>query len=271
MSAWIGPRGSLVEFVKYKSDLSVAPADRSTFRLTLGGRRKEQRGPRGRREWSVSVEADSRESAGISALVDGFFGAPPWVWVDPYARVTNLLSPGAAVLNAGSYAGTGVTLGGAGVTSDGLRFGRSVNVTAGNAILFGYRDNQADYFPVVGGTQFAASFYGSGAGNARVDWFDANGVFISTVNGASSSGSWTRRTVTGTAPTNAAGGQLRSNGVSTGTLPCVTWTASVQPWAHGRGCNRVTVDGLSEAVQFASATDPSMRRSSISFTVVELG
>lgn len=272
----IGNYGNLVE-VKDPSGISPSPAPRSTYQVTNKGRRVEFRGPRGHRDWSVDIAtALPSEIAGLAALVDGFFGPPPWVFIEPWAVTTNLLSPAAAILDDGTWEGSGASLGGAGTTSDGVRFGRSVIVQAGGFALLGYLNFQADYLPVLPGEPVTASIYATGTGYVRIDFVDGNGAYISTVNGASGSGLWTRRTLTIPAdqvPANAGGAQIRIVATTqlTLSLPAATWTMTVQPWAHGAGCNRVSVDGLPQAVQSAVRGDLSMQRASTSFTVKELG
>lgn len=271
MSAWIGPLGSLVQIARYKGSLGVDSGSRSTFRRTLGGNMFEQRGPRARRTWSVDCPASPVEASQFEALVDGFYGPPPWAWVDPSSQLTNLFSPEQALLDAGTYStGTGITQGGAGTTADGIRFGRSLNVSGGAEVSLHRRASQTERLPVLPGVPVTASVYASGSASIRIDWTSSTGVFISNTTGATTTGSYTRRTHTATPPADAAGAQVVVVGATGLTLPAFTWTTSVQPWAKGRGATKVTVDGVSESVQVVSSSSDG-NLSSFSFTVRELG
>lgn len=268
MSAWVGPLGSLVEFAKYKGSLSVAPGDRSTLRRTLGGQVFEQRGPRGRRSWSVESSASPAEAARFEALVDGFYGPPPWVWVDPSSRVTNLFSPGGSMVGSGTWGGVSATTGGAGTTADGFPFGRSVNIPASNILYLGRRESVDDFMPVLPSVPVTGSFYATGNAQVRLEFFTSTGGFISSTLGPVASGTWDRSVVTATPPANAASARLSTAGATSVTLPAFTWTDGVQSWAKGRGATRVTVDGVSEGIQVVSTSGS---WSSFSFTVRELG
>lgn len=271
MSAWVGPLGALVEFAEYKGSLSVGPASRSSFKRTLGGTVFEQRGPRGRRVWDVSTSADPAQAASFSALVDGAYGPPPWVWVDPLAAVTNLFSPEQALLSQGTYStGTGITQGGAGFTADGIRYGRSVNALGANVSLH-YRDLVVDRLPVLPGVPVTGSVYASGPAYVRMSWLSEFGSVISSVSGQAGDGVMTRRTLTATPPAGAASVQVIVMNPTALALPSLTWTPFANPWAAGKGCTRATIDGLSEDVEVVDSGRANNQWSSFSFTVQELG
>lgn len=235
----------------------------------MGGRVKVFRGPKARREWSVGSNgmAKPEDVAQLQALLE--YGTPPWVWIEPLAAVSNLLHPEQSVLMPGTWIGS-ATVGGAGATADGTRFGRSI-IASGNVDLH-CRNGAYDRLPVVPDVPVSGSFYASGTGTPRLIWINAAGGTVSFTSGASTTGTLTRRTVTGTPPAGAASVQLSAIGFSgTLTLPAYTFTDDPAPWAFGRGCNRATVEGFSENVQQASREHPSLRRSSISFTVREVG
>lgn len=266
MLAYLGPSGGLVPF-KCPSSVEISGERPASYRVTLGGRVKGFRGAKSRRAWSAGIgTATPSEISALQALIE--YGTPPWVWVEPYAMVTNLLHPEQSVLLPGTWIGS-ATVGGAGVTADGTRFGRSL-IASGNVDLH-CRASGYDRLPVVPGVPVSASVYGSGTGYVRLVWLNSAGGFISNSDGASSTGTLTRRTIGATPPANAVSAQLVSVGLTQITLPAYTFTKTPAVWSIGRGCNRVSVDGLSEAVQMAVADDPSMRRSSISFTVREVG
>lgn len=272
MDAYLGPKDAMIPF-KCPSALQSSAPQRSTMVRLLDGPVFEQRGPRGRREWSVDIgTARPEEVALLGALVDGFYGPPPWVFVGPMGMVTNLLSPEQALLDTGTYStGTGITSGGAGFTADGLRFGRSLNVSGGAEVSLHRRDGATERLPVVELVPVVASVYASGTASIRIDWINNVGTFMSNVTSTATTGAYTRRQLKATPPAGATGAQIIVVGATGITMPAFTWTPDLAPWSPGRGSSKVTVDGLSEAVQMAVIEDPNMRRSSTSFTVQELG
>lgn len=271
MSAWIGPVGGLVEVLQYKGGLSVETARPSSTKATLGGRVKVQRGPRSRRVWSASVDGVSPvEAAGLLSLEAG--STPPWVWVDPYAQVTNMLSPEQSVLSAGSWFGADAYEGGAAVTADGLLAVRTLTSLAGGSMDFAYRDGAPDYPAVVEGVPVTGSAYVRGTGSVHVEFLDWSGAVIGTEFTATyTHGDLARASVTATPPEGATSARLYVTGASQAAMPALTWTPAVAGWSTGHGCNRAIVEGLSEAIEFASATDPDMRWQSLNFTVREIG
>lgn len=269
--AYLGPLGSLIGF-KCPSAQAVAPEPRSTFRRVLDGPVYEQRGPRGRRSWSVEIGTATPEQMRLlGALVDGFYGPPPWVFVDPWSKVTNMMSPAASFLSAGTWGGTNVTQGGAGFTADGLRYGRSINVPANTTVILGRRNSVDDNLPALPGVPVTASFYCSGPGQVRVEFFNNTGGFISNATGTAVSGVGVRASVTATPPAGAASARVSSINATQVELLQFTWSDAVVPWVPGKGATKCTVDGLAEAVQLAVAGEPNYQRSSVSFTVQELG
>lgn len=271
MTAYLGPLGSLIPF-KTPSVLSIEPASRSTLRRVLDGAVFEQRGPRGRRAWDVSLNLATPEQVReLSALVDGFYGPPPWAFVDPWSKITNMMSPTASFLNAGTWGGTGVTQGGAGFTADGIRYGRSINVPASTTVILGRRNGVDDFLPVVPGVPVTASFYCSGPGQVRIEFFNNTGTFISNATGTAVSGTGVRAALTVTPPANAASARVSSINATQVELLAFTWTDAVMPWSPGEGATKCTVDGLSKAVRHAATGQYGLQRLDISFKVEELG
>lgn len=267
MLAYIGSRSQGLVSFKCPSAVDITSDRPVSYKTTLGGQVKAFRGPKSRRTWSVGIgTATPNEIAALQGLLE--YGTPPWVFIEPYAMVTNLLHPEQSVLMPGTWIGS-ATVGGAGVTADGTRFGRSI-IASGNVDLH-CRNSAYDRLPVVPGVAVSGSFYASGAGTARLIWINAAGGTVSITTGPAITGTLTRRIVTATPPDGAVAVQLSANGFTgTITLPAYTFTREPAVWAMGRGCNRVVVEGFSEAVQLATA-DPAMRRSSISFTAREVG
>jgi hypothetical protein len=273
VSSYIGPYGQLVEF-KCPSSLEVSAEARSSFETTLGGRVVEQRGPRGRRTWQASLAtAMPSQVAGLEALEMGALGPPPWVWVPPNAQSQNLLSPDSSVLMPGTYSTT-ATPGGSITATDGVFVARTALLPPNDSVILGSRDSLAEGIPVIPGHVITGSVYGSGLGGSlRLIFRDAGGSFLtqpSTPLGAD----FSRVKVTDVAPEGAVDALVRvysgSNAARTG-APAATWTTELMPWSIGRGCNRATVDGLSESLQMAVRDAPVMNRSAYQFTVRELG
>ncbi len=270
MSAWIGPVGGLVEVLQYKGSLSVATARPTKAQTTLGGRVKVQRGPRSRRVWDASVDGVSpAEAAGLLSLDAG--STPPWVWVDPYAQVTNLLSPEQSVLAAGTWSGTGVLEGGSAVAPDGVRAQRTVLHATGGSMGFALRDGAIDSPPVLPGMPITYSLYVRGTGSLFISYRDWSGAILTEPGVSYSNATFARSSFQSTPPAGAASAHVRVTGALQAGNPALTWTPDVAEWAVGHGCNRAVVEGLSEAIQRASATDADGRWSSLSFTVREVG
>ncbi len=269
MTAYLGPVGSLASF-KCPSAVSIDQTRPASYRTTLGGRVKAQRGPLSRRQWSVDISTATPEQvANLHAMVEA--GIPPWVWVEPYAQVTNLLSPEQSVLMPGTFSGTGVLEGGA-VSVGGVMSPRSVLHATGGTVDFGYRTGVPDRPVVVPGVPVSVSAYVRGAGILGLSWRDWSGAVISEQTAAYSNAALARVSMANlTPPAGAATVRVWATGALQAAMPALSWTPVLAPWSIGRGCNRAVVDGLSEAVQLAVIDEPSLRRSGISFTVREVG
>jgi hypothetical protein len=158
------------------------------------------------------------------------------------------------------------------VSVDGVMAPRSVAHATGGTVDFGYRAGVADRPVVVPGVPVTASVYVRGTGVLGLSWRDWSGAVISESTAAYANASMARASrINRTPPAGAASVRFWATGVLQAAMPALSWTPDLAPWSIGRGCNRVTVDGLSEAVQLAVIADPYMRRSGISFTVREVG
>ncbi|WDF32255.1 hypothetical protein PTW37_10250 [Arthrobacter agilis] len=213
--------------------------------------------------------ATPAEAANLQALVEG--GKPPWVWVEPYAQVTNLLSPGQSVLAAGTWSGAGFVEGGAVLSADGVFSPRSVLHPTGGTVDFGYRSGAMDRPAVVPDQIVRFSAYLRGTGTLRVSFRDWAGQILKETQASYSSTTLARASVASLPPAGAVSCRVWVTGALQAALPAFTWTADLAAWSVGRGCNRVSVDGLSEAVQLAVADSPALRRSAITFTIREVG
>lgn len=270
MSSYLGPIGGMVPFEYYKGGLDVS-ADRPVKSIrTLGGRVKVQRGPLSRRTWSVSLDhLNPAELSALTALEMG--GTPPFVFVEPMARVTNLFSPEQSVLMPGTFSGAGVVAGGS-VNVGGVMAPRSVLHASGGTVDFGYRDGVADRPVVVPGVPVTVSAYVRGTGLLGVSWRDWSGAVISESTAAYSNATLARSSMVNLVPpANAATVRFWATGMLQAAMPALSWTPAVQSWAVGRGCNRVILEGLSEGINRVIYAAPDQSRSSLSFTVREVG
>ncbi|MDQ0854777.1 hypothetical protein QFZ79_002888 [Arthrobacter sp. V4I6] len=270
MPAYLGPIGGLIPLRGMKASAVTSVRD-STDKVTLGGRLKIQRGLRSRREWSVSTHGLLRpqDTAGLLALDAG--GTPPWVWVDPYAQVTNMFTPEQSVLRPGTWGGTGVVEGGSAVAADGVMAVRTILHASGGYMEFGYRDGVLDSPPVIPGIPITYSLYVRGEGSLNLSYRDWSGAALSERNDAYSHSTFARESRTTTPPAGAASVYMWVTGALQAGNPALTWTPAAAEWGLGHGCKRAVVQGLSEAVQYASRDTPGLRRSGISFTVREVG
>lgn len=274
MSSFIGPWGQLIEF-KCPSSLEVSSESRSSFATTLGGRVVEQRGPRGRRTWQASIAtANPSQVASLEALDLGILGSPPWVWVPPQAQSQNLFSPDGSVMMPGTYSDA-ATPSNSATASDGTFVPRTVIMQPNTTMVVGQRDLVFDPLPTIPGKPLTVSVYASGAGGSlRVIFRDIAGGYVGTFSEPLPN-SFNRCWVKAVAPAKAVDVLVQIIGGPTSLVrvgaPSATWSETVVPWSVGRGCNRVTVDGLSESLQMAILNKPRTNRSAFQFTVKELG
>jgi hypothetical protein len=268
--AYIGKLGALAPF-HCPSDIGIESSRPSSEETTGNGRVVEYRAPASRRRWSADIgTATPGQIAGLQSVVQG--SKPPWVFVEPYAQVTNMLSPEQSVLDPGSWYGPGFSEGGSAVAADGIFALRTLNHPTGGTVDFGYRKGVTDHPVVVSGVPVTWSAYLRGAGVLAVAFRNSSGGYIgvSETRGYSH-GALTRMDITRTPPAGAVSARVWATGATQAALPALSWTPAVGAWAIGRGCNRVTVRGFDEAVQLAVRDQPGLRRSSIRFTAIELG
>ena len=270
MPAYLGPSGSLVEFTTSPS--SVSEDRPSSYRTTMGGLVKAQRGKLSRRTWSVNIStASPAEVASLQALLQG--GTPPWVYVDPYAQVTNLYTPDQSVLMPGTWDSSVAFLEGGAVTVGGLTLPRSVSIGTANTIRFGYAGGTVKKSPPARpNVRVFASAYLRGSGSLFLTYQDyAGNALGSTSPSYNTSGAMTRVSVSGIPPAGTAGVHFSASGVLQAAGPAVTWTDTVADWSVGRGCLAAVADGLDEAVQLAVREADYLRRSQLPFTIREIG
>lgn len=270
MTAYLGPAGGLVPF-RCPSAVAISTDRTMSYRTTLNGRVKVQRGPASRRQWQVEIgSATPQELANLQAL--GEAGTPPWVWVEPYAQVTNLFTPDQSTLAPGAWSGEGFVQGGA-VTVDDSSVPRSVLHPSGGSITMGLRHGAPDRPSVVPGVKLSASVCARGEGSLILFWHNWTGSTIGSVRQDYNLSTLGRVEIAGTLPpAGAASVRLVTAGAFQLAMPCLTWTPDTPSWSIGRGCTRAVVEGLSESVRTAVKEGPHpRRRSALSFTVREVG
>lgn len=270
MLTYIGPIGGLVPLWGVNS-LSVSTERKSRELVTATGRRKVQRSPISRREWAVSTNtlAKPEELAGLQDLE--LSTIPPWTWVDPYAQVTNMLSPEQSVLMPGTWSGSAFLEGGSAVGSDGAYSARSISSGSPNTVGFGYLQGARDNTAALPGMPVTVSAYARGTGRIRIYFHSFSGAEISNVSQSFTNLALSRVSITRTAPVGTTSVRFALESVTRAAMPAITWSGSLLPWATGHGCNRVVVDGLAESITQAMSELNGRRRASLSFTVREVG
>lgn len=284
MTAYIGPLGALVEF-ECPSSLAPTTSRAASSRASATGVIKEQQAPRTNRQWQVGIGlATPSQIAGLAALVEGEFGPGPFWFVDPWAAVTNLMTPRASTLQEGYWATVSGTWtpGGSYVTDDtGQRVGSTLACPVGGSLRMPTypQPNGAtptDFVPVIPGRPVTCSVWMTGVdADIRVIFRDAYGDIVSRVDSAPQTivgGRLRRVHVSTTAPIGAAGVEFRPRNARQVARPAVTWTSAPVDWHVGQGAPRTTVTGLDQDVIMAIADPSDSRRyTGASFTVREVG
>ena len=267
MAVYAGTVGSLVA-LECESRLSQAAARSMSTMTTLGGRVIAQLGQAQRRRWQVTVDnSDQTEVGKLAMMLDAL--PQPWVWLDSWAQVTNLLTPDQSSWRAYSYpsatVGSLVDLEGGGVA---VSLNDPTSPTRGFAFDV----------PAVPGVPFTASVHArpkttGGSVTVRVSWQDAAGAIITSNSGSrvcAPSGPWTRVTVTATPPAGAVKCYLVATNHIALAAPAVTFTDQAMAWGHGAGCTAAVLPGLSLDV-LTAWQQPGGQRASYSFDVIEVG
>lgn len=273
--AWIGPLGALVE-VRTPRGLAPSVARATTYRTTLGGVRKAHQAPRALRQLAVDLSYSTPEQvATLAALVSGEYGPGPFWYVDPWAAVTNLLTPAASTLEPGSWTMTGtVVAAGAVPLVGGGRAGRSLALAStADQVFLPRRNGARDDVPVVPGRRVTASVYATGAAvSVRIQWVDTAGagISIATAVGSFAGPALGRVAVTATPPAGAAAMYVVAFGASRIARPAVTWTDEARGWYPGQGMPRCLVSGLDTNVVLAH-DDTAGQGAQHTFAVTEVG
>lgn len=220
------------------------------------------------RTWQVGLDfAHTREISALHELHSSL--TAPFVMVDPWAQVTNVLTPEASLVLSSSLPRVGGML-----TIDGEQVpSMAYNATASASNV---APVWAGAGPVLPGHEHTASVWTAGpyASNAQLLWADANNQPISWFNGPTVTGSdrLRRATVTATAPANAVAAYtiaVRARYVARAAL---TWTSEPTDWGIGGYAQQAVITDVQDGILHAvPGSDERMRRAGVSFTITELG
>ena len=280
---WLGHPGALYPIVDRTDELPVADVDEPLLSTSLGGgvRSRERRNRPGR-EWRVQI-SDARvdEIAHVEHLLAATLG--PYVWVDPYAQVTNLLLPEESVGNATTPP---LAFGGAGAMAG--RPDRVVTTVRSNsAATFGsvglVRVGSVPAPPVWSGRKVTASALLSTARSngayVVLYWLDGSGSQIGTGdmgNAVTGMDGLRRSTVTAAPKPGAVSCRIGIVYAERIARPQVTWTDGPVDWGIGAGAHRVTIHSMERTRGLAvpdqgGRSMAGMRRTGLAFTVREVG
>lgn len=271
MGAYLGPLSNLVELTQWAENQSVKTGQDPSFFTGLDGSRTafvQPRVGRSLREWDVSMsKARPTHVAAFLALCLGAYGNGPFVFCDPLAQVTNVLTPRQSLCDPGTFS----------------------QATAAPALLAvpGLGDMPA--ILGISGVQRVGAFTPVQPGRAVTvsAWVSSDGPVTLTAACMNAAGALTnrgevtdkglvrRRRVSATVvpASNARAVDLRVTSDSPVTIACpaISWTSSMMPWSPGRGASQVVVHSLQEQIEQASPSDERRQRVSYSATVTEVG
>lgn len=275
MAAYLGTLGRLVELWTV-SGAQLSEGDRYSFDQTLEGVTQAQLSKFTSREWSLSADgATPGEVATMLGFAQGEWGKGPFIFVDPIAGKTNMLTPRQgmcldlmpppgsnplAIVNQGGPVNLG---------ADGW-FGRHWSTSQD----YGTITINHDLIPVrPGDTVTGAAWARGAAGGARIYFYDENGVFISVTASKRDTDpiKWKRVFVSGVVPANAVGARLGFTQVTEVARPTFTWTKALMPWGPGHGCPQAVVSSHSRQLGDAIVSLAGEFYSDLSFTIKEVG
>lgn len=268
MSTYLGPLGNLIRFEKMSAE-QIDVADKVKLKTTLAGVQKAQLSTTSPRSWQVGIGSAAPEHVShLTGLLAGLYGPPPWLYVGPWAQVTNMLTPTVSMLAPGSWSGAG-TAGGPLLLADGTTPRYSIANDGGAAFSLPAQ-------PVVLGVPVTASMWGAGDTEFSLSlvFRDRTGATLDTITNrvqATMAEPPRRGSVTATPPLGSVDVIIRANGAKRAALPAFTWTPRPSPWGVGEGVPKVVARGLSKAVLIASREKALLRRLSLNFTLEEVG
>lgn len=280
MGAFIGPLGNLIEATQWQEKQSVDTGAKPSFFTGLDGARTAfVQPPAGRvlREWDVSMSgARPEQAAAFVSLAMGGAGIGPFVFADPLAQVTNLLTPRESLMEPASLASTGAgkprsNIRPAATNVPGFGVVPAGHVHADSSGFWGYRTPLHPDLPVT------LSMLVQGPATVELRLMRDDSVWTSLHAESVTVDAVALQRVSVTAhppfPVGAVmcGVRVMTTRVATIAQPQITWTAQPMPWAPGRGASQVVVHGLSESFEHADPSLCGMRLLDYSATVTEVG
>lgn len=271
MGAFIGPLGGLIEATQWQEKQSVSTGTTPSFFTGLDGARTAfVQPPAGRvlREWDIAMSgADPERAAAFQALALGAHGVGPFVFVDPYAQVTNLLTPRQSLLDPAVLTSAATSTR---AVVPGLGSMPAARTKSGQVARFGYGT------PVVPGRAVTVSAWVMSTSTVTLSaqCMRADGTWTTT--GAESytglsSGRWISATVVPGPESAQVDLRVSSAAQDTVVCPSITWTREPLDWSPGRGAAQVVISGLQEEFSRAEPHRMGERRIDYSATVTEVG
>lgn len=270
-SAFIGTLGRLIP-VYSNPTMGYEPGlSKRSFQTTLEGKVKAQIQPIGRRTWTLNAQlATGPELATLIGFATGEWGNGPFVWVSPAASRVNLLAPGVASCGPEAPQHAVVTVSGPMLLPDGSWAGRSL-ASSNVAIQMWFGPSS---IPVVPGMTVTGSAYVLGAAaQMTIQFMDAAGLAIATINGPASgeAGVVKRLSVTALVPALAVAARLVARSTKQAARPAFTWTDRVFEWGSGQGCGKAIVETVAAVALKSSTATTGRRDSNSTFTIREVG
>lgn len=242
----------------------------SLSRSLGGGIRARTRRARASRSWGVTIpKAFPQDVINFREIVTTTLG--PYVWVDPWAQVTNVLTPEMSTMGSLVSPAAGLPQNGGGWRLVGLD-NQWAALTRSNPGKGGVWVGPAPIPPSFTGRPVTASIWLASTTDTRVNlqWLDGSGSVMSAVQGNIVTGlDGLRRSVaTGVPPWGASAARIYVAGSEVLARPAITWTDKAVPWDVGNGAQQVEVSDASRKITRA---DSAYRIHDLSFTVTEVG
>lgn len=277
-SFWLGRPGNLLRIDGGHGSIDRAWNSSTTMHTTAAGQPRAQTSPlRPFREWDVELDPSFvRQHAGLHELLVTDPG--PHVFVEPWAQVTNVMTPGGSVLTDQSQL-TEYSFGGGWdiATDDPDNPYDRVSRVLLNPAAQGGNDAfvYCGYGPVLAGQTVTGSAYLASESDASIllFYYDANGDYIrwdqsETVTGF---GRLHRVSVTGQAPPGTVAARVVAAKAEVVARPAITWTDRVMDWGIGGLAQQCVITDVSDGVLQAGHGSRTRRRAGVSFTIRETG
>lgn len=225
--------GSLARLMPVQWSSSLSESDESPYVIQAARSRrwafsKHRPGFVPPREWSISLTSNGEAASVLRDLMQGAYGAGPFVWVPVAAHQSNALTPAQSLLP-GSTGGPVEAVGG----------WSPVSVLGPDLVTL------ATNVPVLPGRHVTVSVDVSGGGAVTADLRSATGVVVGTLRADAAGTAMQRVSVTGVAPVTARTVDVTVTGHVRATRPQVTWTDRAVGWSQGAASHSVIVESAS--------------------------